>query len=208
MVLLAALLTAVSPPHRVALLELYTSEGCSSCPPADRWLSELKLPRDQLIPLALHVDYWDSLGWPDPFAQHAFTARQQQLSRSMYTPERILDGHEFRGDLTEAVRRINAEPARARITLTADGATARARLESGTDGARLFLAAYENGLEVQVPRGENAGKKLRHDHVVRRLVESPGREVTLSIPAHIHGLVAFAQAPDGTILQAVSLPLQ
>ena len=203
-----ALLTAVSPPHRVALLELYTSEGCSSCPPADRWLSELKLPRDQLIPLALHVDYWDSLGWPDPFAQRAFSERQQQLSRSVYTPERVLDGHEFRSDLMEAVKRINAEPARARITLTVDGATARARLETGTDHARLFLAAYENGLEVDVPRGENAGKRLRHDFVVRRLVESSTHDATLAIPAQIHGVVAFAQAPDGTILQADSLPLR
>jgi hypothetical protein len=208
MLLFAALLTAVSPLHRVALLELYTSEGCSSCPPADRWLSELRPSREQLIPLALHVDYWDSFGWPDPFAQHAFSERQQQLSpHSVYTPERILSGHEIRTDVLEAVKRINAEPARARITLTVDGSTARAQLETRTDHVRLFLATYANGLEVDVPRGENAGKKLRHDYVVRRLVESPTREVTLSIPAQIDGVVAFAQAPDGTILQAVSLPL-
>src|SRR3954447_25677509 len=96
MVLLALLLTAVSPPHKVALLELYTSEGCSSCPPADRWLNQLKLPRDQLIPLALHVDYWDSLGWPDPFAQRLFSERQERLGRNPYTPESVLDGREFR----------------------------------------------------------------------------------------------------------------
>jgi hypothetical protein len=205
--LLAVLLTVVSPPHRVALLELYTSEGCSSCPPADRWLNELKLPRDQLIPLALHVDYWDSLGWPDPFAQHAFTERQQRLSRSLYTPERILDGREFRGDLAEAAKRINLEPARAKITLTSDGSTATARLETQLQGVRLFVAAWESGLEVDVPRGENAGKKLRHDFVVRRLVESSAKELEMALPASVHGVVAFAQAPDGSILQAVALPL-
>ena len=79
----AAVCTRQRPPHTVAPLELYTSEGCSSCPPADRWLQELpqKFGPDQLLALSLHVDYWDYIGWKDHFAQPQFTERQRQLSR-------------------------------------------------------------------------------------------------------------------------------
>ena len=84
-----------------AVVELYTSEGCSSCPPADRWLSTLKAG-PEVIPLAFHVDYWDQLGWPDRLAQPAFSARQRdwqavQHTRFVYTPQTILNGEDWRG---------------------------------------------------------------------------------------------------------------
>src|SRR5262252_2023521 len=91
--------------NRTALIELYTSEGCSSCPPAEEWLSKLKAhPRlwIDLVPAAFHVDYWDYLGWRDPFGAAAYSDRQRTYaaewkSRSIYTPGFVLDGKEFRG---------------------------------------------------------------------------------------------------------------
>ena len=203
LMLLLAQKTVESPPHRVALLELYTSEGCSSCPPADQWLNALAPATDQLIPLAFHVDYWDSLGWPDRFAQHAFNERQARRSREVYTPETLLDGREWRdrAHLAEAVKQIISQPSQARIVLTVVGREARAQLETRVSGAQLFLAAYQNGLEVEVTRGENAGRKLRHDRVVQRLV----RGDRLELPENSDGVVAFVEEPDGRILQAVAL---
>src|SRR5579863_4246289 len=101
---LAAPQTIVSPATRVSLMELYTSEGCDSCPPAEGWLASL---RDdgrlwkQLVPVAFHVDYWDELGWKDPFDSHGYTLRQQRISShagnlTIYTPEFVLDGGEWR----------------------------------------------------------------------------------------------------------------
>src|SRR5690242_4097529 len=128
----AAQCSARSGERTVALVELYTSEGCDSCPPADRWLSSLG-PRgygaDRVVPIALHVDYWDYIGWKDPYAQARFSSRQRklaQLTRSaiVYTPQVLLQGHDFRGwaggGFDEAVKRINARPARAAIELTLD----------------------------------------------------------------------------------------
>ena len=95
---------ANSPKHTVALVELFTSEGCSSCPPADRWLQNL--PRqgysfDKVVPLSLHVGYWDHIGWKDPYAQQRFTDRQRNYaslrrSSSVYTPQIVLAGNDFR----------------------------------------------------------------------------------------------------------------
>ncbi|MGJ8751619.1 DUF1223 domain-containing protein, partial [Burkholderia pseudomallei] len=122
---------ARSPDGRQALVELYTSEGCSSCPPADDWLARLAARRAALrvVPLALHVDYWDGLGWADRFAQHRFTERQHALAargggRFVYTPEVAVDGRELRDwrDADAFGRRVvatAAEPARVGIALAA-----------------------------------------------------------------------------------------
>jgi len=181
----AAQCAAQSGPGTAALVELYTSEGCSSCPPADRWLASLGgYPRDRVVPLALHVDYWDYIGWKDPYAKREFSLRQRKLSQLqrlalVYTPQVLLQGRDFRGWGTkafdEAVVRINREPERARIRLAilaADGQSleveASARL---VDPARaqdlgLYLAAYESKLESRVAAGENRGRVLAHDYVV------------------------------------------
>ena len=101
----AASCSAVSGEHTTALVELYTSEGCDSCPPADRWLSSLggggQVPRS-IVPIALHVDYWDYIGWKDPYANREFSLRQRKLSQLqrlalVYTPQVVLQGHDFRG---------------------------------------------------------------------------------------------------------------
>jgi len=168
-----------------ALVELYTSEGCSSCPPADRWLSQLgKTHRsEQVVPLALHVDYWDYIGWKDPYAKREFSQRQRRLSQLqrlalVYTPQVLLQGTDFRSwggaEFERAVGRITAQPARARLELEILAAMpdalelrAQATLSDPaqhTDAA-LYVAAYENRLESRVSAGENRGGLLAHDHV-------------------------------------------
>ncbi|MBC9072053.1 DUF1223 domain-containing protein [Thauera sp. CAU 1555] len=187
--LAAAGCSAESPAHTVALVELYTSEGCSSCPPADRWLSTLPggLGADRLVPLALHVDYWDYIGWQDPYAQAQFTARQRRLgqlsgSRTIYTPEVFVGMRELRGwhngsTFARQIQAVNAQPARAAIALAMrplDGREveleARFALPAGQQGGALqgVLVLYEDKLVSDVRRGENAGVTLGHDRVVRR----------------------------------------
>jgi hypothetical protein len=179
--------------HKAALVELYTSEGCSSCPSADKQLSRLQSVVDanaRLVPLALHVPYWDDIGWKDPYGQPAFEKRQRALvnasgRRTVYTPQFFVSSNETRdwpGGLREQVRRINAQPAPLTIDIHAGasndkalGAAAGVTLQStvtalqgGSEaGAELYLALTESGLVSQVQRGENSGVTLHHDHVVR-----------------------------------------
>lgn len=179
--------SAVSPAHTTALIELYTSEGCDSCPPADRWLSSLG-PRgyapSRVVPIALHVDYWDYIGWKDPFAKREFSARQRELAdlrraTVIYTPQVIVQGQDFRrwsssAELDAALAKIEARPARAEIRLTLAGAAAGAieveldvRVPRPADraNAAVYLAAYESKLLSEVRAGENRGRTLAHDYV-------------------------------------------
>jgi hypothetical protein len=217
--------------HTAALVELYTSEGCSSCPPADRWLSSLASPN--VVPMALHVDYWDYIGWKDPYAQRRFSLRQRKLTQQqrlalVYTPQVMLQGRDFRAWGTrafdEAVARINARPAAARIALELaaagrEGLRVRVRAEApDRRDAVLYIAAYQNRLESRVTAGENRGRVLRHDYVVlewlgpiglsegridaeRRLPLLPGAAPTNS------GAAAFVQdRRTAEVLQALMLP--
>lgn len=187
---LAAACTASSPPHRVALVELYTSEGCNSCPPADRWLSQFDRARksDAAVPLALHVDYWDSLGWKDRFAQPVFTGRQQRLSSQggshvVYTPEVFVGGRELRGwsdaaSVDERIKQMNAQAPLADIRIdTRPGTAGKFAFDAAftarptlPEGAVAYAAVVESGLESQVKAGENEGALLHHDRVVRRWI--------------------------------------
>jgi hypothetical protein len=181
-----------SPSHAVALVELYTSEGCSSCPPADRWISQTATKGysiDDLIRLSLHVDYWDQLGWKDNFASRKFSERQSNLaglanSRTVYTPEVFLNLRELRSwDSTsrfqEAVRQINAKPANADIRLEITAATptqfllqASFKLKPGVTAKQpnAIIVLYENKLVNVVAAGENRGVTLHHDYVVREWI--------------------------------------
>ena len=231
--------SAKSADKTVALVELYTSEGCDSCPPADRWLSSLG-PRgyapDRVVPVALHVDYWDYIGWKDPYARQAHSARQRkmaQLARAamVYTPQVLLQGKDFRGWRSGAfeheVARINTRPAKARITLSLDTRrkdafeveAAAELLDSQQNPAiGLFLGAYENKLVSEVKAGENRGKTLPHDYVVLQWVgplEFKGGKLSerhalallpKAVPAH-SGVVAFVQnRANAEVLQALMLP--
>ncbi|WP_313953211.1 DUF1223 domain-containing protein [Accumulibacter sp.] len=227
-----------SPAHRVALVELYTSEGCSSCPPADRWLGELSssFSAEQLVALSLHVDYWDYIGWQDPFAQPRFTERQRWLaglarSSTVYTPEIFTGMKELRGwhrpaAFTERVEAINRMSAGADINLQMEPAgdsavnlQARFVLKGGAK-AEAIVVVYENRLVSEVRAGENRGVKLQHERVVRfwsptiPLNAATGQTVwqqTLKLPADWQrdqlGVAAFVQDPQaGDVLQAVSIP--
>ena len=170
-----------------ALVELYTSEGCSSCPPADRWLSSLRsrgYSPEQVVPLALHVDYWDYIGWKDPYARREFSLRQRKLTylqrrALVYTPQVMLQGRDFRrwgsAAFDEAVAEINARAAKARIELRIGSVKpglleveASAELADAAQArdAALYLAAYESRLESRVTAGENRGRVFGHDYVV------------------------------------------
>lgn len=194
---------------RASLVELYTSEGCSSCPPAEELVRSLvgRFP-GELIVLAFHVDYWDSIGWPDRFASPRWTARQRARSASLYTPELMANGHEIdRGRLAPAMG-----PADAQLELALDGVQATVRAHGGR---RLFLAVTESDLTVHVGAGENRGRTLRHDDVVRELygpfdAARPAQQKLTFAPDWSRGrlaLVAFVEDDRGEILQAVRLPL-
>ncbi len=171
-----------------ALVELYTSEGCSSCPPADRQLSQFpdgRFPLDKAVPLALHVPYWDYIGWKDPYAKSVFAERQNWLvqtnrHRTVYTPHFFVSGKavgNWRNELPDVIRRINAQPAHADIQLRVDklqpgllsiGADTSSAMKS--ESLALYLAVTENRLVSKVSRGENSGTTLHHDHVVREWI--------------------------------------
>jgi hypothetical protein len=230
--------TAKSGGATAALVELYTSEGCNSCPPADAWLG--RLPRtgfgpDRMVPLALHVDYWDYIGWKDPFANRAFSGRQREIAainnaRAVYTPQVILAGRDYRGwpsvrSFADAVKSINARPARADISLTLRQpqsgrfelrAAATVPQGEGRRDAALYVAAYENGLSHHVTAGENRGVTLHHDFVVRDwwgpiAFDAYGTaDVTRPISGGgvaKGGVAAFVQSRrTGEVLQALALP--
>jgi hypothetical protein len=230
---------AQSGPHTAALVELYTSEGCSSCPPADRWLSSLGSrghAPGSVVPIALHVDYWDYIGWKDPYAKREFSLRQRKLTQLqrlalVYTPQVMLQGSDFRAwgrpAFDEAVARINARPAAARIRLEIaardrEGLRVRALAElldrAPAADAALYLAAYENRLESRVMAGENQGHTLRHDYMVLEWrgpfplhAGALGTEQLLpllpgAMPTN-SGVVAFVQnRRTAEVLQALMLP--
>jgi hypothetical protein len=232
---------AHSLPHRVSVLELYTSEGCSSCPPADRWLSGLPqhgIDGTMVIPLAFHVDYWNQLGWPDRFSQARFSDRQRQVadrlkSGVIYTPQLVLDGHDLRliggmDKLQKTLSASNRQPSGAEIEVrvepAAKGLTVAAQVLVPDATVRVhseaWIAVFENGLSSRVARGENAGKQLYHDFVVRELVgpfplDRDGRVQ----PQHVMraasdwnlsnmGVAVLVQRKDnGEFLQATQTPL-
>ena len=178
------------------IVELFTSEGCSSCPPADAVLIELEktqpVPGAEVIALGEHVDYWNRLGWTDPYSSAGFSARQSEYAQAfgrngVYTPQMIVDGQtEFVGSHMNKAREAISNAARAakatvQVSLAPntaakkpDGIPLLVRVEnipvvSPGDTAEVMLAITENDLHSQVSRGENAGRTLRHIAVVRQL---------------------------------------
>jgi hypothetical protein len=181
------------------VIELFTSQGCSSCPAADALLSRLGLEdamRARVVPLAFHVDYWNVLGWSDPWSSREWSLRQADYCRALavedgpYTPQLVVNGRlELNGTderrLRAAIAAARGEPARARVTLAlredAKGrlsVSVAARVDAAVEARRLELlvALFESGLTTAVGRGENRGRTLRDDFVVRRL------ERALSLP--------------------------
>ena len=167
---------AQSPKLTPTVVELYTSEGCSSCPPADRWLSSVKTG-PEVVALAFHVDYWDRLGWVDRFATPAATQRQYQLARlsgrdGVYTPQVVVSGQDWRSwpklPAASTVAPISVMLSREGDTVTAQvapGEAAGGKIAGQLSG---YWAVLEDRHQTQVRAGENSGETLRHDHVVRQ----------------------------------------
>jgi len=230
--------TAKSGPGTAALVELYTSEGCDSCPPADDWLRKLPTAGfgpERVVPLALHVDYWDYIGWKDPFAKTLFSKRQREFApinhRSfVYTPQVLLNGRDYRSwadrfQFGADVQTLNGRPARAELQLALRSVD-EGKLELAADArvpaaghradAALFVAVHENGLVSRVTAGENRGVTLRHDYVAREWIgpialDAEGRAelkraIALPAGARASGVIAFVQnRRNGDVLQALAL---
>ena len=216
---------------RAVLVELYTSEGCNSCPPADRRLSQWKGQPElagRLVPLTFHVDYWDDLGWVDRFANPRHAQRQRDMaaragSRLIYTPQFLRNGRDWRSQASPLEHGGADGAGGAQIVLGLNRGDAGTLAVSGeihvlsrTPEAEAYIALYENNLESQVRRGENAGNTLRHDFVVRRLIgplePAKAGRVSLRQPLTVDagwklsdlGVVAFVQEKaSGAIIQAL-----
>lgn len=163
------------------LMELFTSEGCSSCPPADALLERLLRSQPvagvELVVLSEHVDYWDDLGWRDPFASPIYSERQTRHGRRAYTPQAVVDGREdmVGSDEQAILKSVMAAAGQPHGLLRFSPAAAGKAAKISVTGlpphgpARVYLAVVEDGLQSHVERGENAGRTLRHVAVVRSL---------------------------------------
>ncbi len=162
------------------VVELFTSEGCSSCPPADRLLAEIEKQYGQnVIVLSEHVDYWDYIGWRDPFSTPEFSARQKRYEHNLggeagvYTPQMVIDGRTgFVGnDGKRAQAEIRKATSRMKAPVTIEKRGDQLVISTGAlpANANVLLAITEGSLETDVRRGENAGRRLRHTGVVRQL---------------------------------------
>ena len=165
-----------------SLIELFTSEGCSSCPPAEKWISALKSSPElwnKIVPVAFHVDYWDRLGWRDRFAKPEFTSRQQRYAAtwggdSVYTPGFVINGKEWRGWFgSNGMPTSSTKVGVLRVSLGGDRKLTATFVPETTHPRALTLnvALLGNDLESDVKRGENSGRKLRHDFVVLDLIK-------------------------------------
>jgi hypothetical protein len=224
-------------PTSFAIIELFTSQGCSSCPPADALLAEIlkdaRAKNFPIYPLAFHVDYWDRLGWRDPFSDPAHSDRQRAYSRifqndSIYTPQMIINGQtEFVGSdrnrATAEIKKALEQRARTTITLTlaptskSDTITLHYTVAGAPADAAAILniALVQRNLETKVLRGENAARTLKHDNVVRCFqslrLEKPQGQIQLPLPANFPkpdaSIIAYLQSPDLHILGATAIDL-
>jgi len=218
------------------VVELYTSEGCSSCPPADAWLSKQAQRTDiNANFLAFHIDYWDDIGWPDRFANPAYTQRQyarvhRKGSSQVYTPQ-VMIGEQTGvswswPDRSESfIKQANSELAIVSIALKANGNSENWKAEvvlsslNAVPNTQWYLAVYQDGLSSKVHAGENAGKLLRHDRVVRQWLgpypfnkKLTMKDFNIALSnAGVMGqtglLAVLENSSNGQVLQSLKLPL-
>lgn len=207
-----------SPGGGAVVLELFTSQGCSSCPPADRLLGELVQGGQgrELIAVAYHVDYWNDLGWVDPFSTREASERQERYAvrfgRGPYTPQLVINGRAHvvgsqRGAVERAIRDAAAVPGLG-ATATLDGDTLRVTA-SPPGGARAALVVWEDGLATDVRAGENRGEQLREERVVRAIAPLDGGAAAVALdPAWRReglGAAVLARGDDDAIVAAARL---
>ena len=211
-------------PQRPLLLELFTSQGCSSCPPADAVLRELAT-RDDLLPLAFHVDYWNDLGWVDPFSSAAFTARQQAYASArgfqVYTPQLVVEGKSdvvgsSRGEISRIIAAARLEARGATSSIQRSGGDVRINIGAVagiTAAADVYLLSFDSSDSTSIGGGENSGRKLVYANVVRsirKLGQWRNQPLTLNeqLRAEESGdrLALLAQDRDGTVWALASTP--
>lgn len=193
--------------QQVTVIELFTSEGCSSCPPADRWFSRLKQDPGlwrEFVPLAFHVDYWDYIGWRDRFAAPEYAARQREYARTggvstVYTPGFVVNGKEWRGWFRKHPRPASSVNVGVLDSRFSDGTATIRFTPAANQGAYVGHAALLGAdLVTEVRAGENRGRELQHDFVV--IAE---RQVALSNAGAVHtGELEFAQVAVGANVPA------
>lgn len=196
-----------SGPQKVHLIELFTSQGCSSCPPAEAWMSKLKAEPQlwkDFVPIAFHVDYWDRLGWRDPFAAKEWTARQYQYSSSwksegVYTPGFVLDGREWMERRVPAAS--NEKSGVLKLNIDNQKITAEFVPSAGaTKDVDLHIAALGFDLNTKVSAGENNGRDLRQDFVVLSLANGkmPGgkAEINLNVDPRAGAIAAWVTSSN------------
>lgn len=164
---------------RPVVVELFTSQGCSSCPPANALLNELSKSRHDILPLAFHVTYWDQLGWKDPFSLQAATQRQDQYGRRFgdgsYTPEIVVDGStgvvgSRRGEVGSAIEKAKRDShTAAAVNVTKDGEGISIQIGPGSGNGRVLLIGFDHEHTTLIGRGENGGRTLEEFNVVRSI---------------------------------------
>jgi len=213
-----------------AILELFTSEGCSSCPPADRLLPQLASTDVHIIPLSFHVDYWDRYGWKDPFSNSSFTDRQREYAKkfmleSIYTPQLVINGqYEMVGSNKSVaetdIRKLLKETTQLQVIINDvkkenDNLAVSCYLKGDLQNCDLIAAVVQKHAEVNVKAGENSGAKLSHTNVVRSFLKLPAKGKTdfqVTVPDELVNnntqnwqLVIFAQRRDDLKITAAAL---
>ena len=165
--------------ERPVVIELFTSQGCSSCPPANAFLNEMSKGRADVLPLAFHVTYWDRLGWKDPFSLEAATVRQDRYGHRFgdgsYTPEMVVNGSvglvgSYRGEVNAAIERAKRDQsASADVSVDKVGENVAIRIGSGNGNGKVLLIGFDREHTTKIGRGENGGRTLAESNVVRSI---------------------------------------
>ncbi len=194
-----------SGPEQVAMVELYTSQGCSSCPPADRWLSKLKQHPDlweKVVPVAFHVDYWDYIGWQDLLAQPEFGQRQRRYAqeggvRTVYTPGMMLNGKDWRGWARGKFPKTS-QPGAGRLTVEIKEQQLLVDYlpsERSSEKLRVHIALLGFDLKSAVTAGENRGRVLTSDFIVLEMIQAPLQREEANYTATVPAIVSDQDFP-------------
>jgi hypothetical protein len=204
--------------ERPIVAELFTSQGCSSCPPAEALLGELAT-RPGLLALAMHIDYWDRLGWKDPYSSRAATARQKAYNAQfevggIYTPQMVVDGHwqavgSDPGEIADAITLAKKYERSVPMTLAVSRGVARVAVAAGSagDAGTVWLIGFDRRHDTTVRGGENAGRTVVQANVVRGLApvgrfDGAGLQLEVPLAWHCEKVAALLQQGDGRVIGA------